>query len=105
MKRRRFLVLLTARAEAELESAYLWMRENHSPWRAVSWRKRVLKAAQMLERFPKRGKVAADSPPEVEVRAVHVAPYRLLYLVEGNVVAVLHIRHGAREPGGIDVGA
>jgi plasmid stabilization system protein ParE len=99
--KRRFAVVITPRAEAELEAAYLWMCENHSPARAFRWRGRVLAAAIKLERLPFLGALVPDGPPEVDVRAVHVAPYRLLYVVEGGRVGVLHIRHSARAPGGI----
>lgn len=96
---RRYAVLIMPSAEAEIEEAYLWMQENHSPERAVRWRKQVLEAASKLERFPKRGAVAHDAPPGGRVHAIVVAPYRVLYIIHERTVAIVHVMHGARRPG------
>lgn len=99
----RFTVVIVPRAEAELEDAYLWMREHHGPERAIRWRKQVLAAAIKLERFPRRGAIAPDSPPDADVRAVHAGPYRVLYIIDERTVAIVHIRHGAQASGGFNL--
>ena len=89
-------VEITELAEANLEEIYLHIRED-SPTRAVEWREGFLKAAQTLERFPRRCALAAESGAELEIRQLVYGEYRVLFTIAKDTVYVLHIRHGARQ--------
>jgi plasmid stabilization system protein ParE len=59
---KRFQVLVAAPAEAEIEEAYLHIRQD-SPANAASWRAGLLDAAAMLETFPERCRRAPENGP------------------------------------------
>lgn len=89
-------VEITALADANLEEIYLRIRRD-SPGRAAEWRESLLKAAQTLERFPRRCPLAPESSAELEIRQLVYGAYRVLFTVAKDTVYVLHIRHGARQ--------
>jgi len=89
-------VEITALAEANLEEIYLRLRKD-SPGRAAEWREGMVKAAQTLERFPRRCPLAPESGAELEIRQLVSGAYRVLFTVAKDTVYVLHIRHGARQ--------
>lgn len=70
-------------------------REN--PQAAVEFRRRAEKVLRRLERFPTSGKVIPEFP-ELPYREVIVAPYRFFYRVEGKIVWVVAVWHGAQLP-------
>lgn len=50
-----------------------------------------------LERFPRRCSLVRDAASiGTSVRAMIIAPYKIYYAIEGNMVHILHIRHTAR---------
>lgn len=88
-------------AEAELESAYLWISERN-PDAAVAWYNGALDAFSTLETFPDRCPLAKESTTfDHEIRQLlygrrpHV--YRILFDVCRETVRILHVRHGARD--------
>jgi len=85
-------------AEAELEECYRYIWKD-SPQRAALWRKRVLRKAESLRRWPERCPLAPESGAfGHEVRQLLVGVYRLLFIIDDirRRVHVLHVRHGAR---------
>ena len=70
-------------------------REN--PQAAVEVRRRAEKVLRRLERFPTSGRVIPEFP-ELPYREVIVAPYRFFYRVEGRIVWVVAVWHGAQLP-------
>ena len=91
---------LTAQAEAEIEEAYRWIRED-SPSRASAWRQGLLETAQTLKTFPERCPLAPESAAfGREIRHLLYGKrggvYRLLFEIRGHTVYILHVRHGAR---------
>lgn len=70
-------------------------REN--PQAAVEFRRRAEKVLRRLERFPTSGKVIPEFP-ELPYREVIIAPYRFFYRVEGKIVWVVAVWHGAQLP-------
>lgn len=93
----RFQVLVAAPAEAEIEAAYLHIRQD-SPANAASWRAGLRDAAATLEAFPERCRLAPENGPfEFEIRQLLYGNYRLLFTVRDDAVVILHVRHGARE--------
>ena len=70
-------------------------REN--PQAAVEFRRRAEKILRRLERFPTSGRIIPEFP-ELPYREVIVAPYRFFYRVEGKIVWVVAVWHGAQLP-------
>lgn len=93
---KQFRVLVAAPAEAEIEAAYLFIRED-STANAVAWRAGLYEAALSLKSFPERCAVAPENGPfEFEIRQFLYSNYRLLFTIQGDDVVILHVRHGAR---------
>jgi plasmid stabilization system protein ParE len=89
-------VKLTATAHAELDEACAWIA-NDSPQHAATFRRGVQAAVASLTTFPRRLPLAAESASfGREIRQLVQGSYRLLFEIDGNVVRVLHVRHGAR---------
>ncbi len=55
---------------------------------------RLLNAGDSLALVPNRGRPISDRRRELTI----VPPYLIRYRFEGDVVRILEIRHGAREP-------
>lgn len=81
----------------EIETAYRWMCDNRSGDFAARWYYELQDAIQSLERFPNRCAIAPESKTVGrEIRQLWVGKqqrYRVMFLVEKDLVAVLHIRH------------
>lgn len=93
---KRYRVLIHPQAEIELEAAYRYIAGD-SPERAARWRKQILKKAQSLETFPDRCHKAREAKlVAADLRHLVVGNYRIIFLIEAEVVTVLHIRHAAR---------
>lgn len=95
---RRYRVHIQPSAVAEIESAYRWMEENHTRAASAAWHARLRRAIEGLETFPLRHPEAAESVPWLRFRDLRVAPYRVLFVVEGDVVDIVHARHESRRP-------
>lgn len=98
----KYRVEITDTAAADAEAAYLWIR-SQSPDAADRWFNGLYAAIDSLETFPARCGLAPEAEDaEVEVRQLlygrrpHV--YRILLVIRGTTVFILHIRHGARLP-------
>jgi plasmid stabilization system protein ParE len=99
---KRYRVVLHPDAEAELEETYLFIF-NDSPANAAKWRRGLLKKARSLNTFPNRCPLAPESGALGEdVRQLLHGAHRLLFVVDEDVVTILHVRHGARQPLGRD---
>ncbi len=94
----KYRVELTRNGQAEADAAYVWLaaRTMH----AGAWFNGLVDAIEGLVEFPARWPKAPESAEFAEpVRqllygtAPHV--YRVLFIVRGHVVYVLHVRHGA----------
>ncbi len=93
---RGYQVLIHEEAEADLAEAYGHIAKDSSET-AAQWRTGLLQKAKSLRRFPLRCHLAPEA--EIlgrEVRHLIHGNYRVLFVIEGNTVTVLHIRHGAR---------
>ena len=91
-------VEITALAEANLKEIYLRIRKD-APSRAVEWREGLLKAAQTLERFPRRCPLAAESGAELEIRQLVYGAYRLLFTIaKGHGLRAAHSPRRAADP-------
>lgn len=98
-----FHVELSDRAQADITAIYDWLRSQKAGDAGERWFLALREAITSLSSLPARCPLAPESRESpVEVRQLlygskpHV--YRILFAVEGNVVRVLHVRHGRRRP-------
>ena len=96
----RCVVKVTATAEREAEAAFHWLSERTSV-HAVRWIDGLHDALRGLADFPARWPLAREEGNFDEKirqllygKAPHI--YRVLFIIRGSVVHVLHVRHGAR---------
>lgn len=99
---KKFDVILSAEAEANIEEAFLWIAGDNEE-AAAKWYAGLISALQNLSDFPLRCPVSPESKLGLidrEVRQMLYGrgywKYRVLYAVEGKRVFILHVRHGAR---------
>ena len=84
-------------AENDLESRYLQIAEE-SPQNAVRWYLDITEAIEKLDTLAERCPIAPeDTDIQRGIRHLILGNYRVLYLINQNVVEVLHIRHGRME--------
>jgi plasmid stabilization system protein ParE len=96
-----YKLIIQPPALADLDEAYRWIAQR-SIENAARWFNRFLEKLQTLERFPTRCGVAPESEQiGQEIRQLlygrRGGVYRVLFVVRGHEVHVLHIRHAARE--------
>jgi toxin ParE1/3/4 len=74
--------------------------------RAEVWLDGVIAAVDTLTSLPRRCPLAPENDDfDVEVRQLLYGEFRILFIVEDEVVRVLHVRHGARrflDPGELE---
>ena len=95
-----YRVHVTATAKAEADAAYGWLAERMS--RAADWFNGLVDAVESLAEMPARCGLARENRHfDEDVRQLlygkrpHV--YRILFVIRGDVVYVLHVRHAARK--------
>src|SRR5438477_8604739 len=96
----KFRVVVEPPAAPDIEAAYLYLRER-APAAADRWLTGMEKALDSLQTMPRRHGLARESAEfEEEIRQMlygrRRGMYRVLFVARGNVVRVLHVRHGAR---------
>jgi plasmid stabilization system protein ParE len=98
-----FRVELSGQAQHDIAAVYDWLRSQQAGDAGERWFVALRAAVASLANLPSRCPLAPenrDSPVEVRQllygRRPHV--YRVLFSVAGDVVHVLHIRHGRRRP-------
>lgn len=98
-----FRVELSDRAQADITAIHDWLRSEKAGDAGERWFVALRQAITSLSILPARCPVAPESresPVEVRQflygRKPHV--YRILFAIEGDLVNVLHIRHGRRRP-------
>jgi toxin ParE1/3/4 len=87
-------VRFTPSARAQLPSALEYIRGD-KPGAARSLRERVETALRRLQVFPESGRRIPEFP-ELPFREVVIRPYRFFYRVEGQVVWIVAVWHGAQ---------
>jgi plasmid stabilization system protein ParE len=98
----KFQVRITARAEQDVESVLHWFRDQSASAAARDWLDELLARIDTLETRPERCSLAAESEElEIDLRELLFGRrhgiYRILFVVDGRTVNILHIRHGARD--------
>lgn len=96
-------VILTPSAENDLRTLHRYIRK-HAPRAAGKWLQGMRKAIKTLEKIPGRAHLAPEtiafSEPirELLYGRGNRATYRILFVIRGDTVFVLHIRHGSMLP-------
>jgi len=86
-------VVWTRGAAVELRTIRAYVAQ-FSPLAAQRLAARLHRAASSLEGSPDRGRLISRGRRELAV----IHPYLIRYVLEGDRVVILEIRHGAREP-------
>lgn len=101
-----YQVLIQPPAFQEIETAYRWICDYLSPDAANEWYYELQDAIASLQQFPFRCSVAPEAAIiDRNIRQLWVGKkrtYRILFVVEGDTVAILHVRHRRQAPLGID---
>ena len=93
----KFKVEYTARAERDLYLAYGYIAQA-APLNAMNWLEGLETAVSSLEVFPKRCPIATESEAiGLEVREFLYGAYRVLFVIQGRLVRIVHIRHSGRD--------
>ena len=97
----KYQVQLLARAERDVENALEWYCDR-SVSAANRWFDQLMARIDTLETRPERCSLAAEADEvEVELRELlfgkRPAVYRILFVITGQTVSIVHIRHGARD--------
>ncbi len=92
-----YQILIQPTAFQEIETSYRWMCDNLSADVANNWYYELQDAIASLQIFPKRCPIASEaSIVGREIRQLLVGKrkkYRVLFIVEKEVIAILHVRH------------
>src|SRR4051794_13397338 len=97
----KFRVIVQPPARIDIESAYIYNRDASSEASANRWLDGLEAAIAKLETFPRRCGPARESAEfEEEIRQLlygkRRGTYRVLFVVRGDEVRILHVRHSAR---------
>jgi plasmid stabilization system protein ParE len=96
-----YRVLIQPTAFQEIEEAYRWMCNNLDPETANNWYYELQDAMASLQKFPNRCMIS----PEAEITGRRIRQlfvgkrktYRVLFVVEDDTVAILHVRHSHQD--------
>ena len=90
------IVKFTPSARSQFLRVLATIRRDN-PLAAQRFRERAERVLKRLERFPDSGGRLREFP-DLPHREVIVAPYRLFYRIEGEIVWVVAVWHGAQIP-------
>ncbi|MEE3715749.1 type II toxin-antitoxin system RelE/ParE family toxin [Tumidithrix elongata RA019] len=101
-----YQILIQPTAFQEIETAYRWMCDNLSAEVANNWYYELQDAIASLQKFPMRCGIAPEaSVIGREIRQLWIGKrikYRALFVIEEDVVAILHVRHSRQSNVGED---
>jgi plasmid stabilization system protein ParE len=97
-----FRVDISKDAEHEAETILNWLLKEQAGETGLRWFAKLYEAIQSLELLPARCGLAPENKSfSSKVRQLVYGrrphQYRILFTIEGDVVTVLHIRHGRRD--------
>ena len=95
-----YRVEITEIAAAEIDNAYVWLRER-SPEAAERWYRGLIATLETLRENPRRCvRILAASSAEAEVRQLiygrRHGRYRVLFTMTDDTVQIVRVLHGAR---------
>lgn len=81
----------------ELEDNFDYIAKD-SITNAIRWYRNIRKKILSLQENPGRCPIAIESRyRSYEIRHLIVRPYRVLFRIQGDIVELLHVRHGNRK--------
>ncbi len=97
-----YRVRLTAKAQADVESVLRWFYEERATAAGERWFRRLMAKIDALGIDPQRGSVAAESEEAgLEIRELLLGKrqnvYRIIFQIDGQIVHILRVWHGARD--------
>jgi len=98
-----YRVVVTPNAEAELRTAYRYIRDR-APDTSRAWIKGARQKIKSLAHHPERAPLAPESTSfDAPIRELfhgtgNRGTYRILFIIVGHQVYVVHFRHGAMMP-------
>ncbi len=94
---KKYKVEIKPTAEGDLERRYLQIAEE-SPQNAINWYLDLIGAIEKLDLLAERCPLAPEDL-DIQRGIMHLifVNYRVLYLINENVVEVLHVRHSRHE--------
>ena len=96
-----YRVLIQPTAFQEIETAYRWMCDNLNPETANNWYYDLQDAMASLQEFPNRCAIVPEEEiTNRRIRQLLVGKrrkYRVLFVVEDDTVAILHVRHSHQD--------
>jgi plasmid stabilization system protein ParE len=105
---KRFPVVSSAKANAEVLAAVTWWAEHRSAEQAKRWLRGILRAIEGLSANPTQHPVAAESDNlPFEVRELFFGlgrrpSHRVLFRIRADCILILSVRHVSQEPLGPD---
>jgi plasmid stabilization system protein ParE len=98
----KYRVRLTAKAERDLDRALGWFYDQGALAAGRRWFRQLLTRIEALAGHPQRCSLAAEATElEIELRELHFGRrpnvYRILFVISGQSVDILHIRRSARD--------
>ena len=95
-----YQVIVQSRALRDVEGIFRWLANNVAPEFASQWYDELQAAIESLETFPSRCPLAPEaSTINRDIRQLLLGKrkeYRILFLVQGHTVSVVHVRHSRR---------
>ena len=93
---KKFRVEITRTAERDVVAIYEYL-ERRSPQRALKWFAEIERQAQTLTQHPSRCAVIPETDEiGVEYRHLIYGEYRTVFRIDGSVVYIVRVIHGAR---------
>lgn len=98
-----YRVVVTRRAERDMQDAAAWWATNRSPEQANRWLSSLERHLQSLSQTPTRCAAAAENERfPFELRELHYgagrrSTHRILFTIADELVLVLAIRHAAQD--------
>ncbi|NEO36616.1 MAG: type II toxin-antitoxin system RelE/ParE family toxin [Moorea sp. SIOASIH] len=94
---KQYRIDIAPEAGQEIEDIYLYIAED-SPDNAARWYFVIHDKIQTLKDSPARCPLAFESSfYDYEIRNLIVGNYRVLFRIDGQIVQILHVKHGAQE--------
>ncbi len=94
-----FRVVIEEQAADDITAHALWIVSRGAPENAARWVEGIEEAIRSLAFLPERCPLAAESDAfEFEIRQLLFKSHRVLFVIQGKAVHVLHVRHAARLP-------
>ena len=97
-----FRVEQTARAKTDLDTILEWLIEQGAGEPGLRWFRKLREAIASLSELPHRCPLAPKMQSFLlrcgnSFMAAKPHRYRILFTIDGEIVVVLHIRHGRRQ--------